>query len=113
MQWFGYTGKILEVDLTERKLKKRDMEEDEAQKFMGGAGLNAWTLYNSCKPGTSALGPDNPLIFGVGPLVGTEYPSAARSTFTSLSAPSREYSAIPMAVDSSEPRSNNPVSTKS
>ena len=85
MQWFGYTGKILEVDLTERKLNKRDMQEDEALRFMGGAGLNAWTLYNSCKPGTSALGPDNPLIFGVGPLVGTEYPSAARSTFTSLS----------------------------
>lgn len=45
----------------------------------------AWLLYTHLPPQANPLDPESPLIFGAGPLVGTEFPCSARSTFTALS----------------------------
>jgi len=83
----GYMKKILEVDLSEKKFQIQDLPFDDAHKFIGGSGLNAWMLYNEIKhnPDIDPLSPENPLIFGAGPLVGVPFPTAARSSFTALS----------------------------
>jgi len=83
----GYMRQILEVDLSEKKFQIQDLLFDDARKFLGGAGLNAWMLYNEVKdnPNIQPLSPENPLIFGAGPLVGAPFPTAARSSFTALS----------------------------
>ncbi|MFO7665787.1 MAG: aldehyde ferredoxin oxidoreductase C-terminal domain-containing protein [Desulfobacterales bacterium] len=83
----GYMEQILEIDLCEKKFQIQDFPYHYALKFLGGSGLSAWMLYNEVKnkPGIDPLSPDNPLIFGAGPLVGVPFPTAARCSFTSLS----------------------------
>lgn len=55
---------------------------DLAREFIGGRGYNAKLLWDLIKPGIDALGPDNALIFGVGPLTGTGVPSSGRTSVT-------------------------------
>ncbi len=76
---------ILRVDLSSGEIKKEAMSEDVAVKYIGGRGLNAKTLFDEVKAGTDAFSPENKLIFGLGPLVGTRAPSASRITVSSMS----------------------------
>ncbi|MHC9542021.1 MAG: aldehyde ferredoxin oxidoreductase family protein [Vulcanimicrobiota bacterium] len=85
MEWFGYRGKILNVDLSSGKIEAEELDRDAVRRFLGGSGLNAWLLYKHLPHNASPLDPESPLIFGAGPLVGTEFPCSARSTFTALS----------------------------
>ncbi len=85
MEWYGYRGKILNVDLSSGKIEVDELDSDAAHQYLGGAGMNAWLLYKYFSPHTNPLDPGSPLIFGAGPLTGTEFPSSARSTFTALS----------------------------
>lgn len=81
----GYRGKLLVVELDRRQSHIMDLPEKGVFRFIGGAGLNAWLLYQNLHASTKATDPENPLIFGAGPLVGTPFPTSARSTFTALS----------------------------
>ena len=83
--WFGYRGCTLKVDLSRETLEIQELRPEDAQSFLGGAGLNAWLLFQQINPTVDPLCPENPLIFGAGPLVGTKFPCAARTTFTTLS----------------------------
>jgi aldehyde:ferredoxin oxidoreductase len=80
-------GQVLEVDLSDGKFQIQDLPHEDALKFLGGSGLSAWMLYHEIKhkPDIDPLSPENPLIFGAGPLVGAPFPTAARCSFTALS----------------------------
>jgi aldehyde:ferredoxin oxidoreductase len=67
----GYTGKILNVDLSTRTLTVEDLDETTARLFIGTYGLGARLLYNRMKPGVDPLGPESILGFVTGPLTGT------------------------------------------
>lgn len=84
---YGYTGRLLNVDLTARSFSVTEIDQDDIQRFIGGAGYNAWLLYNAAlkNKNIDPLGPENPLIFGAGPLVGASFPTASRCSFTALS----------------------------
>ena len=75
---FGYAGKILRVDLTSGAVKTQPLEPSLAADFLGGRGFNAKRLYDEVAAGSDPLGPDNKLIIGTGPLVGTDFPTASR-----------------------------------
>jgi aldehyde:ferredoxin oxidoreductase len=86
----GYTGKLLRVDLSSGKLWTEALNEQFARQYLGGSALAARYLYEISKgemPGRSIdpLGPDNPLIFMTGPLVGTAMPSAGRYSVCAFS----------------------------
>lgn len=74
----GYTGKILWVDLSRKKLKDEVLDEKLCREYIGGYGLGARILFSHQKPGVDALGPEN--IFGIvtGPLTGTPALGGAR-----------------------------------
>src|SRR5512142_1394493 len=74
----GYLGKILRVDLTHGKLWDEALNEEYARNYVGGSGLAARYLYDMLDASTDPLGPENPLFFLTGPLVGTSLPSASR-----------------------------------
>ncbi|RJS79399.1 aldehyde ferredoxin oxidoreductase [Candidatus Bathyarchaeota archaeon] len=74
----AYTGKILRVNLTTRKINMERLDEEKARKFIGGKGLGAKILYDSLKPGVNPLSPENILIFASGPLTATLAPTSAR-----------------------------------
>ena len=74
----GYLGRILRVDLTQGNLWDEALNEDYARSYVGGSGLAARYLYDMLDACTDPLGPDNPLFFLTGPLVGTSMSSAGR-----------------------------------
>jgi aldehyde:ferredoxin oxidoreductase len=78
-------SRLLEVDLSSGQSKQKVLDAGQRERFIGGGGLNGWLLWNMTGPDTDPLGPENPLIFGAGPLVGTGYPTGARTTATALS----------------------------
>jgi aldehyde:ferredoxin oxidoreductase len=78
MNAYGYTGAILHVDLTTKKIEKRPLDLDMARQYLGGLGLNFRLGYDLIKPGIDPLSPENPIILGAGPLVGTIVPGASR-----------------------------------
>jgi aldehyde:ferredoxin oxidoreductase len=59
---FGYTGKMLRVDVTARKAEPRKLDERLVQKYLGGIGIEACLLYEETTPGPDPLGPDNVLL---------------------------------------------------
>ena len=82
MEYYGYAGNILYVDLTSGKIRKEPLDINVARKFLGGAGVNYKLAYELIKPETDPLSPDNPIIIGAGPLVGTVVPSAGKLQVT-------------------------------
>src|SRR4030042_268062 len=81
----GWAGTVLRVNLSTRKISKEPLNMDWAHGFIGGRGLNSRTLYSEIKRGTDPLGPDNPLIIGVGPCNGTLVPGSGSLTITTKS----------------------------
>ncbi len=81
----GYMGKILRVDLSAGELRDEPLNEEYARAFVGGSGLAARIIYDMVDGETDPLGPDNPLVFMTGPLVGTAMPSAGRCSVCALS----------------------------
>ena len=71
-------GKLLLVDLTTGSVEDEELYEEYARRFIGGSGLAARYIYDLTEAGTDPLGPDNPLVFMTGPLVGTRAPSCGR-----------------------------------
>jgi aldehyde:ferredoxin oxidoreductase len=87
---FSYGGHILCVDLAGGILDRQPTEEDLARAYLGGRGLNVKRLWDElpshlARPGAEGLSPDNVLLFGAGPLVGTTFPGGARFNVTALS----------------------------
>jgi aldehyde:ferredoxin oxidoreductase len=74
----GYWGRIAHYDLTQKAVKDLSWNEEEFLPFIGGRGFAALLLYKLLPPGADPLGPGNPLIFAVGPFVGTKVPSSSR-----------------------------------
>jgi aldehyde:ferredoxin oxidoreductase len=78
----GFMGKVLFVDLTSGELEGQKLDLHMAREYLGGLGLNAWLMEQTCVTGTDPLSPDNPIILGAGPLVGTGTPGAAKIVAT-------------------------------
>jgi len=76
--WHGYTGKILDVDLTSAVISEAELDRSLAEDYMGGKGFGAKILYDQLSPGCEPLSADNILVFATGPLTGTFAPSSGR-----------------------------------
>ena len=81
-RWYGWSGTILDVDLTRGIVQKKALTENLAHKYLGQAGINARLLYDMVAPGADPFSPEAPLIFGVGPLAGTLAPCSGRFSVT-------------------------------
>jgi len=85
MGYFGYTGKVLDINLTSSTVTKKDLNQELTVKYLGGIGFNAEILYRELGPETDPLGPDNILVFSTGPLVGSSIPTSCRTEASALS----------------------------
>lgn len=74
----GFTGKILRIDLTKEIFQTQDLSSEDAERFLGGPGFCTNILYRETGPETDPLGPENRLVFAVGPLSGTAWPESGR-----------------------------------
>lgn len=82
---YCYGGSILRVDLTEATTARHDTEEHLARAYLGGRGLNIKRLWDELLPHTDGLSPDNVLVLGIGPFVGTLFPGGARLNISAMS----------------------------
>lgn len=75
---FGYTGKLLRVNLTDKTIKKENLNLEDAKKYIGARGLGTKYFMNEVDPKVEPFSPDNKLIFMTGPLTGTLATSGGR-----------------------------------
>jgi len=74
----GYNGKILRVNLSTQQTAVESIDEQFCRRYIGGAGFVTYYLWKELMPATDALGPDNKLVFALGPVSGLQIPGAAR-----------------------------------
>jgi aldehyde:ferredoxin oxidoreductase len=67
----GYTGRMLRVDLTSRKCRVEELDNEKLKKWVGGVGLGAKVLYDEVPSGVEWSDPENRLIWTTGPLAGS------------------------------------------
>lgn len=82
---YGFTGKILEVNLTDGSISCRESKEEYFREYLGGSGYGAKILYDEFDHTVDPFSPDNPIIFMNGLLTGLPIPTAAKSSFVSKS----------------------------
>ncbi|MDO8692400.1 MAG: aldehyde ferredoxin oxidoreductase C-terminal domain-containing protein [Dehalococcoidia bacterium] len=73
---FGFTGKILRVDLGAESITEESPDELVLREYLGGTGLGSHYLYGEVSPGVGWADPENRLILAAGPLSGTRMAGA-------------------------------------
>ncbi len=82
---YGYSGRILYVDLTTKEFWTKELAVDYVRPVIGGAGLGIRILMDEVNPKVDPLSPENKLIFAVGPLTGSAVPCTSRMAVVSKS----------------------------
>jgi aldehyde:ferredoxin oxidoreductase len=75
---FGYHGKILEIDLSENRIRHRSLDPQISEDYLGGRGLATRLFMNEIDPQCDPLGKENVLVIATSPLLGTRAPTACR-----------------------------------
>ncbi len=70
-------AKVLYVDLTRKTFHIEDRK-DLFENYIGGVGVASKILLEECPKGADPLGPENPIIFAIGPLTGL-FPLASKT----------------------------------
>lgn len=81
----GYKNCIINVDLTEKTIKKEPLNPDYIQKYMGGEGYGIALLWDNMPHTADPLSPENIISFNTGPMTGTPTPSASRTSICFMS----------------------------
>ncbi|MCW6109961.1 aldehyde ferredoxin oxidoreductase family protein [Clostridium sporogenes] len=75
---YGYNGKILRIDLTNRECTLEPLDEEKAKKFIGARGLGVKTLLEEIGPKIEPLSIENKLVIVTGPITGAPMPTSGR-----------------------------------
>ncbi len=79
---YGYTGRILHVDLTNRDIDIEDRDEAFFRSYLGGRGVGYHYLMKMVPPRIDPLSPDNILVLATGVMTGS--PLAASCRFAAV-----------------------------
>ncbi len=82
---YGYNGKILHVDLSDRTLEVEQPDETFYRKYMGGSAMGTYYLLKHTPPGADPLGPENTLSLMTGVVVGAPFSGQSRVVATAKS----------------------------
>jgi len=78
MGLYGYVGRIAYIDLTNKEVEVRSIEDYDYRKYLGGRGLSLKILFEEIKPKIDPLSSENVLVFLTGPLTGVKVPGSSR-----------------------------------
>lgn len=81
---YGWTGKILEIDLSTENTSQIDTQKYSG-KYIGGRGIASRIYWERVRPQTGAFDPQNHLILMTGPLVATGVQGATRMSLIAKS----------------------------
>ncbi|MBU7023227.1 MAG: aldehyde:ferredoxin oxidoreductase, partial [Theionarchaea archaeon] len=82
---YGYGGRVLRINLSEKTFTSDEIPLSWIKPVIGGRAANTKRLSEELDPQCDPLGPENMLIFGVGPLTGTLLPASAYYTVSAKS----------------------------
>ena len=82
---YGYSGKILHIDLTEQKTWVENKAEDWYKLWIGGVSMATRLCWENIKPGCDAYSPDNPVCIANGIFAGTPVPVGGKFGLASKS----------------------------
>lgn len=72
------------IDLTNSKVEKRYLDPQMIKTFLGGLGTSLRIAYDLIQPNISPMSPENVIIIGAGPLVGTRIQAPRWTVLTKL-----------------------------
>jgi len=75
---FGYTGKILHVDLSNRVMDVEEPGDRFYREYLGGRGMGYYYLMKFVPTGVDALAPENILVMATGVMTGSPLPASCR-----------------------------------
>jgi len=75
---YGWTGKILRINLTDRSVRFESTNMKDAQLYLGARGLAGKIYIDESDPMIDPLSAENKLVFCPGPFTGTFAPSGGR-----------------------------------
>ncbi|HID50441.1 MAG TPA: aldehyde ferredoxin oxidoreductase, partial [Anaerolineae bacterium] len=81
----GWSGKILDIDLSGGSVETRPLDRETARQFLGGRGLGARLLWDLVGPEVKPLSPENVLIFTTGPITASASQTSNRFNVSSKS----------------------------
>ena len=82
---FGYGGRILRVDVTSGQTYQEAYGDDLARRFLGGNGFAAKLIHDGVPPQADPFGPENAIVFTVGPLTDTPVWGTSRGHMAAIS----------------------------
>jgi len=85
MNWYGWCGRLIDVDLSHKKIGIVPLDPDTVRLYLGGRGLGVYLVYNELNRYIDPLSADNLLVFAAGPLTGTPVPTTGRFACVSKS----------------------------
>jgi len=74
MRFGGFAGKILNVNLSQRKVWTTPLDETLARQYVGGLGICIKLASEQIPQNVSPLSEETVCVIGIGPLVGTDLP---------------------------------------
>ena len=75
---YGFTGKILHVDLTSHKLEIEMPPDDFYRKYMGGSAMGVYYILRMMPAGVDSLSPENVITVMISPTTGTSISGQSR-----------------------------------
>lgn len=82
---FGYTGKILHVDLSKGKISTEQPTEEFYKTYIGGSAMGTYYVFNNTPAGADPLGPKNTLTIMLSATTGVSISGQSRMTATAKS----------------------------
>jgi len=79
---YGYAGKILHIDLSNRKIEVQEQDDVFYRSYLGGRGIGYHYLMKNVPPGIDSFSPDNILVLATGVMTGS--PLAASCRFAAV-----------------------------
>jgi aldehyde:ferredoxin oxidoreductase len=76
----GWNGKVLRVNLSERKIEVQELPEVFFRTYLGGSAFSIYHLLKELPPKTDPLGPENLLVLACSVITGAMMPGATRFT---------------------------------
>lgn len=76
---FGYTGRVLWVDLENERMRVEEPPERWYRMYLGGMGAVAYYLLRELEVGVDPLGPDNLLVMATGVITGAPFSGSGRN----------------------------------
>ncbi len=80
----GYSGKILRINLTEKRVETQDYNDEFYRLYLGGGGIGTYFLLKETGAAADPLGPENIITLAPGLTTGPAVTGVSRSSATAL-----------------------------